>query len=97
MRIQDNGSSITLWASANDTYTWAHRSGSAWPCSTLADHRFCASFDDNGLCDLTVDGRQDSEDAEIDGHELSAICADLLGARIKPDHPCWYVTIGQFR
>ena len=93
MRIQDNGSSITLWASAHDTWAWANRSGSAWPCSTLADHRFCASFDDNGLVDLTVDGR---ESGDIDGHELSAICADLLSARIAPDHPCWTVTVGQF-
>jgi len=93
MRVKDNGDSITLWASANDTWAWANRSGSAWPCSTLADHRFCASFDDSGLVDLTVDGR---EAGDIDGHELSSVCADLLSGRITSDHPCWHVTVGQF-
>ena len=66
MRVKDNGDSITLWASANDTWAWAN---------------------------LTIDGR---EAGDIDGHELSSVCADLLSGCITSDHPCWHVTVGQF-
>jgi len=94
MRVQDNGSSIALWASARDTYDWSTRPGSAWPCSTLAGRRFFAYFDTNGLCDLTVNGR---DATDVDSHELSAICADLLGERLSKDHPVWFVAVGQFQ
>jgi hypothetical protein len=47
------------------------------------------------LLDLTVDGRDAPDD--IDGHELSAICADLIGSRIDESHPVWFVTVGQFQ
>ena len=52
IKIHDNG--VQVWLSANDTYEWAHRSGSAWPCSELSDHRVFAEFDDNGLLDMTI-------------------------------------------
>lgn len=94
MRILDHGDSVALWVSANETYEWAHRSGSAWPCSVLSGSRFFAAFDTNGLCDLTVDGR-DAHDVPSD--ELSAIVADLLGERLATDHPVYFVTIGQFQ
>jgi hypothetical protein len=94
MRVQDNGTSVTLWASANDTYAWAHRSGSAWPCSGLSGKRMCASFDTNGLVDLTVNGQ---DDGDVDASELNALASDLLSERIDQDHPCWFITIGQFR
>ena len=95
MRIQDNGDSIALWVSANDTYDWAHKTGAAWPCSTLSGHRFAAAFDTNGLCDLTVDGRSEPH-GDFDGHEFSAICADMLATKLSSDHPCYFVTVGQF-
>ena len=97
MRIQDSGNAVTLWASANDTYDWAHRINAAWPCSTLSGKRFVATFDDNGLLDLTVNGRHPWEHClEIDGSELSAICADLLREKITKDHPVYFVAVGQF-
>ena len=92
-RIADNGSAVTLWVSARDTYDWAHRSGNAWPCSTLSGHRFCATFDSNGLLDLTVDGRYPRS---VRSDELSAICAYTLSDRIDPDHPVYFVAVGQF-
>ena len=97
MRIKDNGNAVTLWASADDTYSWAHKDGASWPCSTLSGSRFCATFDTNGLLDLTVNGRIPCEHSDLNGHELSAICADLIGDHIEPDHPVWFVTVGQFR
>lgn len=100
MRIADSGSAVTLWASARDTDDWARKPGAAWPCSTLAGHRFCATFDTNGLLDLTIDGRWPGEAAhgdDVDGNELSAICADLLSEQIAKDHPVYFVAIGQFR
>ena len=33
-------------------------------------------------------------DVDCDAHELSAICADHLEQRIKPDHPAYFVTVG---
>ena len=94
MRLQDSGDSLAMWVSTNDTYDWATRIGSAWPCSELSGHRFFAAFDTNGLVDLTVDGKDDSD---IPCDELNAIVADLLEDRIPKDHPCYFVTVGQFQ
>lgn len=96
MRLQDSGNAVTLWVSARDTYDWAHRIGAAWPCSTLSGKRFVATFDTNGLLDLTVNGRYPSESLDIDGNELSAICSDLLRDRIPKDHSVYFVAVGQF-
>ena len=95
MRVVDMGTSVSLSVSASDTYDWARKPGAAWPCSTLSGHRFVAYFDSNGLYDLTVDGRDAPDD--IDGHELSAICSDMLRDRLAQDHPVWFVTVGQFQ
>lgn len=95
MRIKYNNGDVTVWASAEDTYAWAHKPGARWPCSTLSGRRFAAVFDDNGLCDLTVDGRGAPDD--IDGQELSCICADLLRDRLPESHPAWFVAVGQFQ
>lgn len=92
MRIKIHDTSVVLWASARDTYDWAHKTGAAWPCSTLSNHRFCAVFDDNGLMDFTLDGN----DFDVDSRELSAICADLVGQKLPKEHPCWFVVVGQF-
>jgi hypothetical protein len=94
MRLQDNGDSLALWVSANETYEWAHRTGSAWPCSELSGHRFSAAFDTNGLVDLTVDGR---DGHDVPGDELSAIVSDLLAERLPTTHPCYFVVVGQFQ
>lgn len=92
-RVVIHDSAVLLWASANDTYDWAHRPGASWPCSTLSGHRFFAAFDGNGLCDLTVDGRDAPDD--IDGHEFSALCSDLLVEKLPEDHPAHFVAVDQ--
>jgi len=97
MRVKDNRNAVILWASERDTYAWAHKSGAAWPCSTLSGRRFVACFDTNGLYDLTIDGKYPDEHEDTDGHELSAICADLLAERIGEDHPVYFVAVGQFK
>ena len=91
MRLQDNGDSFTVWISAAETDRWARR----WPCSTLSDRRICASFDTNGLYDLAIDGQAARDD--IDGHELSVVLADHLADRLEPEHPCYFVAVGQFQ
>lgn len=95
MRLKDNGTSIALWLSARDTYDWAHRAGESWPCSSLADRRVFCAFDSNGLYELTVDGKDAPDD--IDANELNALTSDFLARRLKPGHPCYLVTVGQFR
>jgi hypothetical protein len=95
MRVRIREHEITLSASADDTFQWAHRPLRRWPCSALSGHRFVATFDRNGLCDLTLDGRHDGG-PEVMADELSAICADLLRERLPQDHPAWPVAVGQF-
>jgi len=76
----------TLWLSARDTYDWAHKPGARWPCSTLSDHRAMVQVDTNGLCDLTIDGK---DEGDIDGNELDAIVADHLPLALRHLWPCW--------
>jgi hypothetical protein len=73
VRITRNGRDVTLWASADDTYRWAHRSGASWPCSTLSGNRLRVELQDGDLVGLTVNGR----DGDLDGHELDAFLADM--------------------
>lgn len=94
MRLKDFGHSVTVWLSADDTWRWANRSGSCWPCSRLSGKRLRAEFDSNGLLDYAVNGAY-LED--LGGDELSAIVADHLADRLDPEHPCYFVTVGQFR
>jgi hypothetical protein len=95
MKTLDHGNSVAIWLSARDTQEWARRPGDAWPCSALAGRRVFASFDSNGLNDLSIDGGRGEQD--IDGNELSAICADFLERKIGPEHSCYFVTVGQFK
>jgi hypothetical protein len=94
MRISIQDASFTIWLSASDTWTWANGYPS-WPCSTLEDKRICASFDDNGIVDLTVNGRDDDDD-DIDGSELSSCVADHAASKLSSDHPAYDVAVGQF-
>lgn len=94
MRILIHRDIVVLWASAKDTYNWAHRVGSSWPCSTLSGKRLCAIFDDNGLVDLTINGR---DAGDINRTELSALCSDLIGTKLKRNHPAYDVVVGQFQ
>jgi hypothetical protein len=87
MRIEVYENGYTIWLSAYDTYEWAHKPDAWWPCSTLSDKRFMAVVDANGLCDLTVNGR-DAPDT-IDGAELDAIVADHLPKNARQFWPVW--------
>src|ERR1700722_7529464 len=57
MQVKVYETGVRIWLSANDTYRWATRPGSAWPCSELSGKRLFAEFDRNGLCDMSIDGR----------------------------------------
>jgi hypothetical protein len=92
MRIQKNKDAdgnvngYTMWLSANDTYNWAHRPRNDWPCSTLSHKRCVVRVDDNGLFDLTVNGRDDDD---VDGVELDAIVGDHLPKDCRHLWPIW--------
>lgn len=90
-RIYDSG--FALWLSARDTYEWARRPGSAWPCSELSGRRLWVEFDHSGLVDFSVDG---VDGVDVPGDELSAIVADHIRRRIGEDHPAHFVAVGQF-
>ena len=92
MRVAIQPSSVSVLFSAKDTYEWATRPGHAWPCSQLSGNRVVASFDSNGLTDLSINGK----DGDCDAVELTAICADALKTRLPIDHPAHYVACGQF-
>ena len=88
MRIQrNNQSGYVIWLSAHDTYEWAHRPGEYWPCSTLSNKRCMIDVDSNGLCDMTVNGRDVTDD--INGDELDAIVADHLPKDLHHFWPVW--------
>lgn len=85
---------VTLRVSGNDTRMWAMRPNNEWPCSTLSGKGFTAQFDSNGLLDFNL--QESNKEDDIDGHELSAICCDLLKNRLPDSHPAYLVAVGQF-
>lgn len=93
MRTMIFDSGVKLWLSARETYDWAHRPGSSWPCSQLSDKRLFVEFDRNGLCDLAINGRM----TDCDANELNAITSDFLAKKLPKDHPCYFVVVGQFQ
>jgi hypothetical protein len=95
MKVIITKDNVTLNVSGNDTRMWAMRPHNEWPCSTLSGRGFTAEFDSNGLCDLELKGTSKNA-ADIDGHELSAICCDLLKNRIPKTHSTYDVVVGQF-
>ncbi len=100
--------SCAVRADGYELYSWAHRSGAAWPCSTLEDlDSISAGFDTNGLVDLeqspeglpsdwAPDDPWPNGAVEIDGSELSAWTSDVLRETLPGGHPCWLVCVGQF-
>mgnify|MGYP004452022065 CR=1 FL=1 len=95
MKIIITRDSVTLDVSRNDTRMWAMRPNNGWPCSTLSGKGFTAEFDSDGLCDFDLKGT-DGSAADVDSHELSAICCDLLKNRLPPSHHVYPVAVGQF-
>ena len=97
MRTRITKTGVTLWLTEAETYQWAHRPGSAWPCSSLSGHRLRAEFNCNGLCDLWLGGHyQGHENNAFPSAEFSACVADHLADRLPKDHPCYDVVVGQF-
>lgn len=82
--------SVAVWIDARETSDWARR----WPCSTLRGKRVRAEFDTNGLLDYAVDGRMGED---LDSHEFNALTSDFLARKLPTSHPCYFVTVGQFR
>jgi hypothetical protein len=77
MKTLATGNGVKLWLSANDTYKWATRPGSAWPCSELSGHRLFAEFAKGGdLIDMAIDGKS----ADCSADEFNAITNDFLAA-----------------
>jgi len=78
MKVYNKGCFAGFQFSTQETYDWAHRNGSSWPCSTLSDNRLYVEFSvTNGdLVEFQLNGRQ----ADCDTHELNAFCEDMIGA-----------------
>lgn len=96
MKIFVTKDHVTIHVSENDTRMWAMRPNNEWPLSTLSGRRFTAEFDSNGLCDFDLSESGVQETDNVDGHELSAICCDLLKNRLPDSHSVYYVAVGQF-
>ena len=86
MRVKEHIGGYNLWLTANETYKWAHKAGPTWPCSTLAGHKLFVAIDSNGLCDITLDGK---EALEIDSNELEACITDHLPESLHQFWPVW--------
>lgn len=84
--------SVSVTASGHELYTWAHRPGHSWPCSYLMNlESIQASFNTNGLVDLTHPSGDD-----ISGDEVNAWSSDAIALVLPADHACYFVTVGQF-
>jgi len=68
--VHTHGASVRISATRDQLWTWAHRTGSSWPCSTLLElPGGWAVFEANGdLVDLSPGWSR----ADIDGVEFSA-------------------------
>ncbi len=80
-------------ATNGQLWDWARRPGDAWPCSELEDaDTISAGFDTNGLVELDHPGIDD-----VASDEFNAWSSDVLGECLPEQHPCHFVTVGQFR
>ena len=77
MRIKREEGCVKVWASASDTFEWAHRPMNAWPCSQLSGKRLFAEFWDGDLVDYTVNGKSG---IDLDATEFNAFIEDALGS-----------------
>ncbi len=92
-RIQVYNRTVKLWASASDTYNWAHRPGSSWPGSQLSDSRLFAEFARGDLVDYAINGRS----ADIDLSEFNAFTSDMLATKLDPSHPDYDALVTRFQ
>lgn len=92
-------SSVAIVATSGALYDWAHRARNAWPCSDLAqledggigEPALHAVFDTSGLVDIMHRGLED-----VSASELNAFTSDAIAYALNPEHPCYFVTVGQF-
>lgn len=89
MRWHISPKTFILYLSKIDTEQWAMR----WPCSTLSGRSVRVYFDQGGLIDLTINGRQ----SDCNGAEISAMVADFIGNLLPTSHPAYFVAVGQFK
>lgn len=90
-----------------ELYEWAQRPGSSWPGAKLPDLQWIeADFDTDGLVDLRSNLSRDRWETDgPDSDEFNAWTSDVIEAASHPglrdvlpkDHPCYFVTVGQFR
>jgi len=73
--------------SAEEIEKWSTKPGQIWPCSTLRGHRLWVYVDQNGLCDIRIDGKYDTN--YIDENELMACISDHLPDNCKHLWPVW--------
>lgn len=74
MRIKRYDQTVKIWASARDTYNWAHRIHESWPCSELSGNRVFIELDKGDLVDFAINGKY----GDIDATELNAFINDIL-------------------
>lgn len=84
IKAQPDNTGYIMWLSADDTYTWAHKPGAAWPGSVVSGWRLRVQVDSNGLCDYFVETNPTDISAE-----LEAIIDDHLPAHLRHLWPSW--------
>jgi hypothetical protein len=70
--------------SARETYAWANKPGSVWPCSEISNRRLSVEIDRNGLYCVHPSNIGYSA-------ELEAIVADHIPDEVKHLWPTWLV------
>jgi hypothetical protein len=76
MKIKKTGNGIKIWSSERDSWRWANKPGSVWPCSSLADKRIYVELSPDGdIVDIKINGKQKGR---IDDHELKSFINDIL-------------------
>lgn len=95
MRIRVDEASVSIWLSATDTENWAQGflpGGKRWPASGVAGNRVYAHFDDEGLREITYNGRDHDL---FDANEVFSCIADhaVLSKKLKRGHPCYSTVI----
>lgn len=75
MKIQIFDRGFKMWISQAETYAWNKT-------SHLAGKRVFVEFDDNGLCDYTINGRYDNHDYP----DLDGLIEDFVFFALPEDH-----------
>lgn len=92
--------SVAIEAHSGQLYHWSHRPDFSWPVSWLDDlDSIRVVFDSSGLLECEQDPPYDPETGEgsdIPADEFNAWSSDCLRSILPTDHPCYFVTVGQF-